>query len=154
MHANRIVHRSNTIGVQPGQRLIEHDDPWLVQVTAADRHFLAHATRQIGTEGVTLFSQLKLGQQGFRTRRPVFQPIGAGDKAEMLPHRELIEESRFIGHVGESGFGGDRFVGKIMTADNQAPTRRCQNAEKFFEMNLEREKPSEMRYTKSCNTTT
>ena len=99
-----------------------------MEITASDGYFLAHAARELAREGIAFLKQLELFQECLGSGVPVMEAVGAGDEAEVLPDRELLEQFGVIRHIGEGGFGSNRFPSHIVAINDQPAARRRQDA--------------------------
>jgi len=99
-----------------------------VQEAARDRELLIHSARQLGGERVLLARELELREQLARGPPPVHHPVDASEEVEVLHHREVIEEPRLVGQVGDPALRRDRVLREIVPGDPDRPPRRGDDA--------------------------
>src|SRR6266852_6703943 len=86
-------------GVEPGQRLVEDDQPGLVHQRAGERHLLPHALGERLTAFMAVRAEAEPVDKVARARlggRGVDAPQ-AGDEFEILEGRQLVVDHRLVG---------------------------------------------------------
>ena len=117
-------------GIEPGEGLVEDDDPGLVHERARQRHLLAHAL------GEALAALMGMGTEA----EPVDQPARAGfgmrgvdapepaDEFEIFERRQLVVDHRLVGNPGHHLLGRDGIGQRVDAEDRDRPGVRPQQA--------------------------
>src|SRR6187402_1714783 len=93
---DRVFHAANAERVEARQRLVEHQHLRRMQQAARDRELLLHAARQLGGQTLEAIGDLELLEQRQRDRFVIGDRIEARDEVQVLPDREVVEETRLV----------------------------------------------------------
>ena len=122
--AQHVLDLARGAGVEAGQRLVEDDQPRVVDQRAGERHLLPHAL------GEALAALVRVR----RKPEPVDQLVGArlgerrldapeaGDEFEIFERRQLVVDHRLVGHPGHDALGRDR-IGERVDAEHRDRAR-------------------------------
>ena len=118
--AQHVLDLPRRAGVEAGQRLVEDDQPRVVDQRAGERHLLPHAL------GEALAALVRVR----REPEPADQVVGAllghrrldapeaGDEFEIFERRELVVDHRLVGDPGHDPLGLDR-IGERVDAEHR-----------------------------------
>ena len=121
---NRIFHPPDADGVEAGQRFVEEYHLGRVQQAAGDGQFLLHPPRQFSRQQIDLVRHLEFFQQATAGFEVVGHLIDSRREHQMLPHREVIEQTRFVREKGQLALGFDGMAGEILAGDASGTRRR------------------------------
>ena len=107
-------------GIEPGERLVEDDEPRLVHQRAGERHLLAHA---LGEAFAALMRMRRRGRASRAARARVLRAMAASmphsprDEFEIFERRQLVVDHRLVGNPGHDLLGRDR-IGERVDAEH------------------------------------
>jgi hypothetical protein len=121
---DRRLHAADARRIEAGERLVEQEGARLVEEAARDRQLLPHAARQLGRQRLALARELHLREQRPDPRLRVAHAVEPRHEAQVLLHREVVEQLRLVGHEGERALGGHRVHREVDAGHADAPGRR------------------------------
>src|SRR6478736_8954208 len=94
-----------------------------MQQAAGYRELLLHAARQFARQVVRAIRDLELFEQRQGARLMILDSVEARDEGEMLPDRQVVEESRLVGEECELLLGLDWLLHDVVPADAHVALR-------------------------------
>ena len=99
-----------------------------MQQAAGNGQFLFHAARQLAGEQIFLVRHFQFFEQASADLLIIGNLINPRGKRQMLLHRKVIEQPRFIGEKGKLPFGGNRIGGQVFPGDAHGSAGRGDDA--------------------------
>ena len=108
--AQQVLHEAGGLRVEAGQRLVEHQEFWVVDQRAGQRHLLLHAARKTLAAGAGVVGEAERRQKLVGARLGDFRRHApeAGDEFEIFDRGKLVIEHGLVRQPGGHALGGDR----------------------------------------------
>ena len=131
-HARReqVLHLAGDGRIEPGQRLVEHDQrgSWIRAPASATFCFMPREKPSQRAWRCGVSSRMSSSSSALRSARAALDAPQAGDELEVLERRELVVEHGLVGQPRRDALGGDRIGQRIDAEDLDAAGIRRQQA--------------------------
>ena len=117
--AQHVLDLAGGAGVEPGERLVENDQPRRVNERAGERHLLAHALGKCFATLARMRAEPEPAEQILRAclRQPWLDAPQPGDEFQIFLRRELVVDHRLVGYPGDHALGFDRIGERVDAGD-------------------------------------
>ena len=125
---NGILHAPDAERVEAGEGFIEKNRAGAVEKTAGDGQLLLHAARQFAGQLVRLVGDFQFFQEAARDFLVMRHVVDAGRESQVLRHRQVIEQARFVRKKGQVPLGFNGIAPHAVPADLHRAARRRDDA--------------------------
>ena len=120
---DRIFHPPDAERIEARERFVKENHPRPMEQAAGDGQLLFHAARELAGQLIDPIRHFQLGEQAPSDFLIITDLVDSRGEREVLLHREVIEQPRFVGEKGELAFGAEGIGGQLFAGDAHRAAR-------------------------------